>query len=42
MICPKCKLPMAFFGVTEKGEDKYYCNECHRIEIDTERKRKNT
>jgi len=33
MICPKCKLPMYFFGVTEKGEDKYFCSECKNTEI---------
>lgn len=42
MICPKCKLPMAFFGVSDKGEDKYYCNECKHIAFVHDKKRSNT
>jgi len=42
MICPKCKFPMALFGVNDKGEYKYFCNECKNTEfVDDDDKKSN-
>lgn len=38
VICPDCGHQMVVFGVSEKGEYKYYCNECNRIELIWNRK----
>ena len=27
--CPNCKKEMKHFGVTEKGGDKFCCDDCH-------------
>lgn len=29
MKCPECRKEMEIFGVTEKGEDKHCCDDCH-------------
>jgi len=28
ILCPKCDSVMYRFGVSERGEDKYYCETC--------------
>ncbi len=33
MICPNCGTKMEMFGVTERGQYKYKCNKCYRIEL---------
>ena len=38
MICPKCKLPMYWNGMTEKKEDKYFCPECGTKVVDEKSK----
>lgn len=27
--CPKCGAEMAVYGITDKGDLKYYCRACH-------------
>lgn len=39
MVCPNCKNKMTLFGITERGEYKYYCNKCTRIEIERKDKK---
>ncbi len=29
MKCPNCGEEMQYFGVTERGEDKYCCDDCY-------------
>jgi ribosomal protein S27AE len=40
MICPNCGNKMSFFGITERGNRKYYCGECHKIEFKNGRRKK--
>jgi len=37
MICSNCKNKMSFFGITERGNRKYYCNKCYKIEFKNRR-----
>jgi ribosomal protein S27AE len=39
MICPDCENEMSFFGITEDGDYKYYCERCHKIEFENRRKK---
>jgi len=29
--CANCGTSMEYIGVNERGEDKFYCNECHHL-----------
>lgn len=40
MMCPICRNIMSLFGVTERGEHKYYCNKCYKIEFEDRRRKK--
>lgn len=40
MICPDCGNKMSFFGITERGDRKYYCEKCYKIGFEN-RRRKN-